>query len=1003
MRAELEPRSRDGLPSGWLTYMLTDIEGSTRLWEQHPQDMAEALARHDRLISAMVEANAGTLVRSRGEGDSIFAVFTDAGDALACAVEVQLAFVQEAWPPATPIRTRVALHRGEADLRAGDYYGQSVNRCARLRAVAHGGQTLLTQAIAKEVRDRLPEGVSLRDLGVHHLRDLTLMERVYQLEHPGLPADYPPLVTAASDNLPAELSSFVGRDAERAELARLLQGHRLITLTGSGGCGKTRLALRLARDISPEYVDGTWLVELAHVADADLVPQVIASTLGLREGPGDDLDAALVRHLRGRRTLLVLDNCEHLVSACASTAARLLGACAELTIVATSREQLSVPGEVAWRVPSLAMPDGDDLTASAASDSVRLFMERVETVAPGFSSGPDDVAAAVDICRHLDGIPLAIELAAGRVGVLTPRQVAERLDDRFRLLSGPARAAVPRHQTLRATVDWSYDLLAEPERALLERLSVFAGGWDLEAAEVVCGGDGIEAREVLEMLGQLVVKSLVVVERRGAAARYRMLETIREYGAQRLAGGGAQAGVVRRHRDWCLLLAEEAEDRLLRGQQVSWDRLEAEHDNLRAALKFSLEDPGGAEAALRLGGALGEFWDLRGNLAEGRRWLELALERSSDASLQARAKALNALGMLISHQGDYPSAHAMFEESLALARRGGDQQVVSTTLGNLGWIFFSEGRAAEARRYLEEGVELARELGDRWIIARAIYLLCHVEGVEDQDACVRLATESMAIAQGTRGAVDRGALALLPRRRRDLAGSLRRGARPARGERGHRRRCRRQLAGAVVPELPRQHVDPAGRLRRRPGSLRAQPGDGQGNRQPVVRGALRGRAGLGHPDGRRRPRPRQGDGRGEPAAVPGDRHPHRHRPVPRLPGGVRAPRRRPRWGGGVASRRPRGPRQPAQPLGHRRDPGAAGTDPRRPRRPCRGCPLLRRRGGRAREVRLSHPAGGPGRLRAGHRRHPGGVRAGLRCRLGPWSGGAVGGGHRGGPGRVKAA
>ncbi|MEA2646422.1 MAG: hypothetical protein QOE92_1505, partial [Chloroflexota bacterium] len=426
---------------------------------------------------------------------------------------------------------------------------------------------------------------------------------------------------------------------------------------------------------------------------------------------------------------------------------RLLGACADLTVLATSREPLGVAGEVGWRVPSLGMPEGDDPAGAAGSESVRLFLERAATVAPGFATGPEDVAAAVDICRRLDGIPLAIELAAGRVGVLTPRQVADRLDDRFRLLAGQGRAAVPRHQTLRATVDWSYELLSPAERALFERLSVFVGGWDIEAAEAVCVGDPLDHDAGLEMLGQLVSKSLVVAERRGVAARFRMLETIRDYGAQRLAKGYDGVETRRRHRDWYLAMAEEAEDRLLRGRQVSWDRLEAEHDNLRAALQISLDNGEGAEAALRLGGALGEFWDLRGNLAEGRRWLEAALAHPAATSLRARAKALNALGMLISHQGDYERAHAIFEGSLALARRGGDQQVVSTSLGNLGWMLFSEGRAEEARRYLEEGLDLARELGDRWIVARAIYLLCHVEGVEDQDACVRLATESLAIAR----------------------------------------------------------------------------------------------------------------------------------------------------------------------------------------------------------------------------------------------------------------
>ena len=737
----------DGLPSGVVAFMLTDIEGSTRLWDQHPEPMARALARHEVLVGNAVTAAGGSLVRSRGEGDSLFAVFRDAPAAAQAARDVQQALAAETWPAETPIKVRIAVHVGDAELRDGDYYGRAVNRCARLRAAAHGGQTLLSGAAVDALAGRLPSGADLRDLGVHHLRDLAVMERVFQLDVDGLDADFPPLASAASNNLPAELTSFIGRDRERAEVAAMLGEHRLVTLTGSGGCGKTRLAVRVARDVLDSHPDGTWLVELAPITEAELVAQAIASVLGLREEPGRALEGALISHIRGRRMLVVLDNCEHLVAATAALAGRLLAACPELTILATSREPLGVPGEVGWRVPSLGLPDAQAADDPGEYEAVRLFLERAGASGPGSGFASGDVEAAVEICRRLDGIPLAIELAAARVGVLSPRQIADRLGDRFQLLTGGNRVSVRRQQTLRAAVDWSYELLSDPERTVLGRLSVFSGGCGLEAAEEVCAGGGILAADVLDILGQLVSKSLVGVERQGAESRYRMLETIRQYGRERLLESGAEAETVARHRDWCLDLAEDAEQELLRGHQVSWERLEAEHDNLRAALESSLADPAARDAALRLAGALGEFWDLRCYLAEGRRWLETALAGSERLPAASRAKALSALGLLIAHQGHYREARSRFEEGLVLARRAGDQQVVATTLGNFGWMVFSEGHATEARTYLEEGVELARELGDKWIIARAIYLLCHVEAVERPEVCLQLAGESLALAR----------------------------------------------------------------------------------------------------------------------------------------------------------------------------------------------------------------------------------------------------------------
>lgn len=745
-------RDNGELAEGGRTFLLTDVEGSTRLWEQQPAEMAAALARHDSIVATAVQRRGGELVRERGEGDSSFSAFRRPVDAVSCALEIQQALHQEPWPDGIALLVRMALHSGEATLRAGDYYGQTVNRCARLRAAAHGGQVVLSRAVAAQTRGSLPPGASLQDLGVHRLKDLSDPEHVHQLCHPSLPHVFPPLrsLNSRNHNLPPQLTSFIGREREMAEVSELLGSHRLLTLTGAGGCGKSRLALQVAADRADVHPGGIWLVELAALTDPLLVPQALFSALGLRQEPGRLLMATLVDHLVETQCLIVLDNCEHLVQACADLVQQLLAACPDVRVLATSRQVLGLPGEAGWRVPSLSLPTTGSkasLEELAATESARLFVDRARAVAPAFELGDQDVAPVHEICTQLDGIPLAIELAAARIGVLAPGEVAARLFDRFHLLTGGSRSSLPRQQTLQAAVDWSHDLLSEPERVLLRRLGVFAGGWTLPAAEAVCANGGVTAAAVLDLLTELASKSLVLAIRQGDSTRYHMLETIRQYGRERLREAGEEGEVSARHCQWGLGLAEDAEQELLRGRQVSWQRLESEHDNLRAALEWSLEDPGGVESALRLAGALGEFWDLRCYFEEGRRWLEAALGREDGAWPAARAKALNSLGLVVSHQGDYRRARTFFEEALRLARRTGELQVVSTTLGNLGWMDWSEGKAAAGRSHLEEGVDLAREVGDKWLIARALYLLTHVEATENPDRAVELAEESLHIAR----------------------------------------------------------------------------------------------------------------------------------------------------------------------------------------------------------------------------------------------------------------
>ncbi len=543
-------------------------------------------------------------------------------------------------------------------------------------------------------------------------------------------------------NLPIQLTSFVGREHESAEVKRLLITSRLVTLTGTGGCGKTRLALKVAGDGLAEYSDGVWLVELAPVSDPALVPQTVAALLGVREEPGRPLAKTLADYLRPKSLLLILDNCEHLIEACASLAETFLRVCPNVKILATSREAFGIAGETSFRVPSLASPHpdrpapGDDVLSYAHYEAVRLFLDRAVSVRPDLQVTAANALALAQICHRLDGLPLAIELAAARVSAMTVDQIASRLDDRFRLLTGGSRTALPRQQTLKALIDWSWDLLSDVERTLLRRLSAFVGGWTLEAAESVTTDAGLTAPDVLEALTQLVNKSLVVMEDQGSSARYHLLETIREYARDRLIQAGEAEAVRRRQLDFFLRLAEMAEPGLRRADQVEWlARLEMEHDNLRMALKWSLQS-GALEAGWRIGGDLARFWYLRGYWNEGREWLERLLSQKWDADLtlsaqRARAKALCGAGWLAD---DAKSATAPYTEALALWRKLGDSWGTAFALRGLGAEEWNQGNLERATAYLDESLALFSELGDEWGTALAMFSLGWVAFNRDDTA-----------------------------------------------------------------------------------------------------------------------------------------------------------------------------------------------------------------------------------------------------------------------------
>ena len=686
------------------------------------------------------------------QGDAFFVVFRLAREAVAAAVAGQRAIAAHRWPGGATVKVRMGLHTGEGTLAGGDYVGLDVHRAARVSSVGHGGQILITQASQVLVERDLPDDVQLRDLGPHRLKDLQRPEHIFQIVHPDLPSDFPPLrsLNALVNNLPVQLTSFIGREEEMVEVKRLLASGRLLTLLGSGGAGKTRLAIQVAADCLDILPRGAWLVELAPIVDPGLVPQTVASALGLRE-PARMVTEALVDFLRDRSLLLLMDNCEHVLAASAGLCALLLRSCPHLRVMATSRETLGVGGELTYRVPPLSLPDPqqppspDTVNQYAA---IRLLVERAVVHQPAFKVTTSNVIAIAEICRRLDGIPLAIELAAARVKVLSVEQIAARLNDRFRLLTGGARTDLPHHQTLRAAMDWSYDLLSDEERTLLRRLGVFVGGLTLEAAEGVCTGDGIDAAGVLDLLSRLVDKSLLVVDDASdGAVRYRLLETVRQYALDRLGESGETERIRDRHRDFFLQLAERAELELRGPEQKTWlDRLEIEHDNLRASLTAALADSEGAEVGLRLAGALWWFWEVRGGYwTEARQWLRQTLAHAGDAPAAVRVKALNAAGALAQRQGDHQHAEALARESLALSRQLGDKRGAASCLAILGIQACRLEDYKQAEALGGESLNLSQEAGDNWGTAWARSILGTVAREErDYARATTLFVESLA-------------------------------------------------------------------------------------------------------------------------------------------------------------------------------------------------------------------------------------------------------------------
>jgi predicted ATPase/class 3 adenylate cyclase len=753
-------------PTGTVSFLFTDIVGSTRLWEKFPAQMGAALARHDELIRSAVEAHGGRVFKR--VGDSSCAAFQAPRDSLLAAIDAQRALATEDWSDIGSLPVRMGIHVGAAEFRDGDYFGGTLNRASRIESAAHGGQILLSRITVELLEDEPLDSISFKSLGTHRLRNLDRPEHLYQAVAAGLQESFPPprSMEALPNNLPVQTTSFVGREKELDDVKRLLGSTRLLTLMGTGGTGKTRLALEAGAQVIHDFRDGVWLVELALISEPERVEEALAEALGVREEPDRPLRATLLSFLRGKNALLLFDNCEHLLSMVSMLGADLLRSCPRLKILATSRHSLGIGGEATFFVPPLQVLEFSEegfrepgfARRLSQYEAVKLFVARAVAVSPDFVLTDDNAPAVAEICSRLDGIPLAIELAAARVRLLNVDQIASRLDDRFRLLRGGRRDGLPHQQTLEALIDWSYDLLSEQERIAFRRMGVFGGGRTLEALEAVCSGDGIEEFEVLDLLEQLVDKSLISVERDAAGnTRYTMIESVWHYSREKLEASGEAAVLRDRHLNYFLAFAEQAAPHLEGPDQKAWlDRCQRELFNIRFAAEWAIRSRK-AEAGLRLFSALYRVMEIRSNLAEpweiamrlltlpdgevapkykadariaiGRlawaadhydesRRLYAEAQRLYEAAGDERGSVLAEMlmGFLDRGDGDIESAERRFQRALTSGRRIGLAYVEAGCLSGLGSIAMDHGDLGLARRLKEESLAIYERLGDRWII-----------------------------------------------------------------------------------------------------------------------------------------------------------------------------------------------------------------------------------------------------------------------------------------------
>ncbi len=712
------------LPTGTLAFLMTDVEGSTRLIARLGDRFPSLLDDQLALLDLAISGNGGTLVST--EGDSVFAVFPSVREAINAAVAAQRALARHAWPDDVKLGIRIGIHVGEAVLGGRDYTGIDVHRTARVMAAGHGGQVLVTQAARDLTSGSSPDQIGFLDLGSHSLRDLSDPERLYQIVAPGLASDFPPLRAHASHEqarLPTFLTRFIGRTRDIADVGELLASKRLVTLTGAGGTGKTRLAIEAARSLADRYPDGSWFIALDAVRDPALVLPAIAAALGVPDQPGRPIMVLLGEYLAPKHALVLLDNLEQVIEA-APDIGILLGSAPDLAVLATSREPLSIAGEHVYQVQPLDVPAEPGVPTArdlAANEAVELFVERARAARSDFVLSDANAAAIAAICRRLDGLPLAIELAAARTNVLSPDQIVARLDHRLTLLAASRRDLPARQRTLRGAIDWSYDLLAGPEQAFFRRLSVFSGGAELDAIRAVVDPAGALGNDALDLASALVDRSLLRSRRIGDENRLDMLETIREYAAEHLASSPQDEGETRaRHAAYYRDLAEASAGVLTDARRDELlDRLDRELPNFRAAMAWSL-DIRLPEAGLRIAAALGEFWHVRNHLLEGRRVLgELLAASASDGATGLRSQGLTVSGTLASWHGDYGAAHGLFQAAVAMAESMGDRRQIAVAKAGLGWTTIGS-RPTSSRGDLEDAIAIGRELGDEQILFAAL-------------------------------------------------------------------------------------------------------------------------------------------------------------------------------------------------------------------------------------------------------------------------------------------
>jgi predicted ATPase/class 3 adenylate cyclase len=785
--------ARRSLPTGTVTFLFTDIEGSTERWERHREAMRAAVQRHNEILKAAIEEHSGHVFKT--VGDAFCASFHNVADAIATALDTQVSLAKENWKAVDGLRVRMAIHTGHTDERDGDYFGPAVNRVARLLAIGHGGQVLVSGASADLAQGELPPRAALRDLGAHRLKDLTHPEQVYQLVAPDLPAEFPPLrsLEGLPNNLPLQLTSFVGRELEILTVTELLAKQRLVTLVGAGGVGKTRLALQVGAELLDHYEDGVWLVELAPIADPALVPSAVASIFHVLDAPNRTITEAIIHALKSRRALIVFDNCEHVVEPAARVIDAILRNCPHVRIIATTRQGLGIAGEAVHRVASLAVPEPSrELTAEEAAryGAVALFVERAIAATESFRLTNENAPIVARLCQRLDGIALAIELAAPRLKVLSLEQLDAKLSERFRILTGGSRTALPRQQTMRALVDWSYDLLTDDEKTLFRRVAVFSGGWSLDAASSICSDEEIEEWAVLDLLQSLVDKSMVVAKLSGSEQRYRLLESTRQYAHELLEKSGELEPMQVKHAKWFLEFSNRAEVVRNTSPTKTWlATIEPENDNLRAALDWALGEKRDIELGCALAADLTNYWRVSANEAEGKARIEAALAVSGQlvsketvahlwlgrcrmvstaavawSSLREMAKkayelnrdlgdergmevALTTIAETHLRQFEHVEAKRLLDEALVLAERGGNRNRIGAVKSTMARNLHFAGRTDEAREIYAEVLNIARALGNDRLRITVIGNLAEIEFQQgDAARALELGREAIAIA-----------------------------------------------------------------------------------------------------------------------------------------------------------------------------------------------------------------------------------------------------------------